>query len=95
MPVESSQLTGSVYYLNPSNNKNNYIKIDNLLIDNELDSALFYLFLISNFSNILNQKGPYPFNVDEHDKAISDYKKALEIDSYYPAMVTMIVNEFY
>ena len=87
-PVESSQLTGSVYYLNPSNNKNNYIKIDNLLIDNELDSALFILnTLISNFLMIklCTQRGHIYSIIDEHDKAISDYKKALEIDSvYYP-----------
>ena len=94
-PVESSQLTGNMFYLNASNNLKNYLIIDDYLIRNELDSALSFLnTLINYFPNdkiAYTKRGHIYSIIEENDKAILDYNKALEIDSnYYPAILTTI-----
>ena len=96
-PVESSQLTGDMFYLNASNNLKNYLIIDDYLIHNELDSALLLLnTLINYFPNdkiAYTKRGHIYSIIEENDKAILDYNKALELDSlYYPAIISTIVQ---
>ena len=98
-PVESSQLTGEVYYLNPSNNPKNYEKINNYLLSNKLDSALFLLnAFVDYFPNdkVAFTKLGHIYHIKEdYEKAKNNYFRALNIDSsYVPAMIYFIESKY-
>ena len=97
-PIESSQLTGNEFYLNPSNNFKTFQKIDQLLINKEIDSALSIL-------NVLKNKFPEDKRIytkrahinlikglDGYAKA--DYLMALKIDPNHNEAKISSIDQF-
>lgn len=95
-PVESSQLTGSTYYLKTPNIEEIYKKIDNFILNDNLDSALFltdYL-IVNNSKNSLayTKRGHINFLKENYDAAEANYQKAINIEPLsYGAYFTQIL----
>jgi tetratricopeptide (TPR) repeat protein len=97
-PIESSQLTGDEFYINPSNNSKTFHKIDQLLINKEIDSALRILNVLKNkFPNdkrIYTKRGHINLIKGFDDNAKEDYLMALEIDPNYNEAKISTIDQF-
>ena len=97
-PVEASQLTGQTFYLNPTNNAKTFYKIDQLLINKEIDSAFRILNVLKNkFPNdkrIYAKRGHINSIKGLEDNAKDDYLMALKIDPNYNEAKICNIEQF-
>ena len=97
-PIESSQLTGNEFYLNPSNNFKTFQKIDQLLINKEIDSALSILNVLKNKfpkdKRIYTKRAHINLIKGLDDYAKADYLMALKIDPNYNEAKISTIDQF-
>ena len=97
-PVEATQLTGQTFYLNPSNNAKTFHKIDQLLINKEIDSAFRIINVLKNkFPNdkrIYTKRGHINLIKGLDDNAKDDYLMALKIDPNYNEAKICNIEQF-
>ena len=83
-PVESSQLTGSVYFLNTVSVNQLTLKINQMILERKLDSALHLAnYLIYKYTdNYIGyvKKGHIDFINSDHNSAINNYNKAIKLN---------------
>tara|TARA_B100000767_G_scaffold57571_1_gene53369 strand:- start:9484 stop:11358 length:1875 start_codon:yes stop_codon:yes gene_type:complete len=96
-PVESSQLTGSVYYLNDFDISFISNKIDQLISEDDLDQAMVlcnFLIFHSPETGIGFVKRAHVYYLMEYyDLSFNDYNKSLEIDELNVEAYYYVINE--